>query len=91
VYAEVGKTQEARELLLQAMDGLNLDAPDSNYWYAFGRIAEQYGQRDIAISLYSRVAEPKEPNLHPSSSYRLAQMRLGILGPARSTGPEAKQ
>lgn len=82
VYAEVGKTQEARELLLQAMDALNLDAPDSDYWYAFGRIAEQYGQRDIAISLYSRVAEPKEPNLHPNSSYRLAQMRLGILGPA---------
>jgi len=91
VYAEVGKTREARELLLQAMDALSLDAPDSNYWYAFGRIAEQYGQRDIAISLYSRVTEPKEPNLHPNSSYRLAQMRLGILGPAPSTAPQAKQ
>jgi tetratricopeptide (TPR) repeat protein len=91
VYAEVGKTQEARELLLQAMDKLDLDAPNSDYWYAFGRIAEQYGQRDIAISLYSRVGEPKEPKLHPNSSYRLAQMRLGILGPARSTSPEAKQ
>jgi tetratricopeptide (TPR) repeat protein/transglutaminase-like putative cysteine protease len=90
VYAEVGKTQEARELLLQAMDKLELDAPNSDYWYAFGRIAEQYGQRDIAISLYSRVGEPKEPKLHPNSSYRLAQMRLGILEPARSTGPEAK-
>jgi TonB family protein len=76
VYAEVGKTQEAREVLLQGMDKLNLDAPDSDYWYAFGRIAEQYGQRDIAISLYSRVTEPKEPNLHPASSYRLAQIRM---------------
>jgi transglutaminase-like putative cysteine protease/tetratricopeptide (TPR) repeat protein len=83
VYAEVGKTQEARELLLQAMDGLNLDAPDSDYWYAFGRIAEQYGQYDIAISLYSRVAEPKERNLQPNSSYRLAQMRLRILRGAK--------
>jgi tetratricopeptide (TPR) repeat protein len=91
VYAEVGKTQEARELLLQAMDKLNLDAPDSNYWYAFGRIAEQYGQRDIAISLYSRVTEPKEPIQVPNSSYRLAQLRLGVLGAARSIEPAAKK
>ncbi len=88
VYAEVGKTQEARELLLQGMDKLDLEAPDSDYWYAFGRIAEQYGQRDIAISLYSRVTEPKEPNLHPASSYRLAQMRMEYaraLPPYRAT------
>ena len=91
VYAEVGKTQEARELFLQSMDKLNLDAPDSDYWYGFGRIAEQYGQRDIAISLYSRVTEPKDPKLRPSSSYALAQLRLGILGSARSTAPAAKK
>lgn len=76
VYAEVGKIREAREVLLQGMDKLELDAPDSNYWYAFGRVAEQYGQRDIAISLYSRVTAPKEPNLYPASAYRLAQMRM---------------
>lgn len=90
VYAEVGKTQEARELFLQAMDKLDLDAPTSDYWYAFGRIAEQYGQHDIAVSLYSRVTEPKEPNLHPNSSYRLAQMRLAILGPVRPPAAAAK-
>jgi tetratricopeptide (TPR) repeat protein/transglutaminase-like putative cysteine protease len=80
VYAEVGKTREAREVLLQAMDKLNLDAPDTNYWYAFGRIAEQYGEREIAISLYSRVTKPKDAIQLPSSSYSLAQMRLRILG-----------
>ncbi|HYK90948.1 MAG TPA: DUF3857 domain-containing protein [Acidobacteriota bacterium] len=90
VYAEVGKIQEARELLLQAMDRQNLDDPDSAFWYAFGRIAEQYGQRDIAISLYSRVTKPKDPIEMPSSSYRLAQTRLGILGTASPPSQEKK-
>jgi len=36
VYAEIGKTKEAREILIQAMDLLNLDEPESNYWYGSG-------------------------------------------------------
>jgi len=76
VYAEVGKTKEAREVLVQSMDSLNLDEPDDNYWYAFGRIAEQYGERDAARADYGRVTKPKLAVLIPVSSYRLAQMRL---------------
>jgi tetratricopeptide (TPR) repeat protein len=76
VYAEVGKTKEAREVLIQAMDVLGLDEPDDNYWYAFGRIAEQYGERDVAIADYARVAKPKRAVAIPSSSYQLAQIRL---------------
>ena len=48
VYAEIGKTKEAREVLIQAMDALSLDEPDDNYRYAFGRIAEQYGELQTA-------------------------------------------
>lgn len=80
VYAEVGKTKEAREVLLQAMDSLNLDEPDANFWYAFGRIAEQYGERDAAIADYTRVAKPKWPTEIPDSSYQLAQIRLKAMG-----------
>jgi transglutaminase-like putative cysteine protease/tetratricopeptide (TPR) repeat protein len=79
LYAEVGKTQEAREVLIQAMDALDLDEPDDNYLYAFGRIAEQYGERDIATALYSRVAKPERPAEMPTSSYKLAQIRLQVL------------
>jgi len=79
VYAEVGKTKEAREVLVQAMDALDLDQPDDNYWYAFGRIAEQYGERDVAISDYNRVTKPKKPIAIPGSSWRLAQLRLQAL------------
>ena len=39
------------------MDELNLDEPDDDYWYAFGRIAEQYGERDVAIADYRSLRE----------------------------------
>jgi transglutaminase-like putative cysteine protease/Flp pilus assembly protein TadD len=82
VYAEVGKTKEARDVLVQAMDLLNLDEPDDNYWYAFGRIAEQDGEIDTARSDYTRVTKPKRPIDVHDSSYRLAQMRLKAMGSA---------
>ena len=62
------------------MDELNLDEPNDDYWYAFGRIAEQYGERDIAIADYRKLEKPKEILAIPTSSYRLAQMRLKALG-----------
>jgi tetratricopeptide (TPR) repeat protein/transglutaminase-like putative cysteine protease len=79
VYAEVGKTKEAREVLIQAMDKLNLDEPDENYWYAFGRIAEQDGERDAALADYARVTKPKRAVEIPNSSYYLAQVRIKVL------------
>ncbi|MBZ5552763.1 MAG: DUF3857 domain-containing protein [Acidobacteriia bacterium] len=91
VYAEVGKTKEARELLIQAMDLLNLDEPDPDYWYAFGRIAEQYGVREVALANYARVEKPKKARAIPGSSYRLAQNRLKNLGsPANEPTPNVK-
>ena len=47
LYAETGKTKEAHDLLLRAMDDWNLDEPNDEVWYVLGRIAEQYGERDI--------------------------------------------
>ncbi|MFY9645027.1 MAG: hypothetical protein WAK29_07595 [Terriglobales bacterium] len=61
------------------MDALNLDEPDENYWYAFGRIAEQYGERDAAIANYARVTKPKTAVQIPYSTYYLAQVRLQAL------------
>jgi tetratricopeptide (TPR) repeat protein len=79
VYAETGKTKEAYDLLLRAMDDLNLDEPDEDYWYAFGRIAEQYGERDTAISDYRKLEKPKNPMMIPTSSWQLAQNRLKAI------------
>jgi len=82
VYAEIGKTKEAREVLVQAMDQLSLDEPDSNYWYAFGRVAEQYGEIEVATADYNQVKKPSKPTQIPGSSYQLAQNRLRFLGSA---------
>lgn len=80
LYAEVGRTKEAHDLLLRGMDDMNLDEPNDAYWYAFGRIAEQYGEREIAIADYRKLEKPKRPLEIPTSTYRLAQMRLKIMG-----------
>ncbi len=87
VYAELGKTKEAREVLIQAMDQLFLDEPDANYWYAFGRVAEQYGENEVAASDYKVVKKPKKAIEMPGSSYRLAQIRLTAMG--GSTGKKS--
>jgi hypothetical protein len=76
VYAEMGNTKEAREVLIQAMDALKLDEPEDNSWYAFGRIAEQYGETSVAAADYKRINKPKQAAEIAGSSYRLAQLRL---------------
>ena len=80
LYAVTGKPNDARELLLRAMDDLNLDEPRDEYWYAFGLIAEQYGERDIAIADYRKLQKPKFVLALADSTYQLAQMRLKALG-----------
>jgi tetratricopeptide (TPR) repeat protein len=79
VYAEAGKTKEAREVLIQAMDIQNLDEPNSDYWLALGRIAEQYGEREVALPDYARVTSSTQSVGIGDSSYRLAQNRLQVL------------
>ena len=80
LYAVTGDAKNAREVLLRAMDELNLDEPNEDFWYAFGLIAEQYGEREIAIADYRKLKQPKNALETPTSSWRLAQMRLKALG-----------
>jgi tetratricopeptide (TPR) repeat protein len=91
LYAVTGKTTEARDLLLRSMDDLNLDQPNDDYWYAFGLIAEQYGERDIAIADYHKLQKPKNILEVPTSSYKLAQMRLEALNAVKpaASSPQA--
>jgi tetratricopeptide (TPR) repeat protein len=77
LYADVGKTKEARELLLRAMDVGGLSEPNEAVWLGFGRIAEQYGLNDLALSLYQRVNQA--PPSFPSSNFSLAQMREKMI------------
>ena len=77
VYAQAGKTTQARELLLKAMDANHLEKPNSEIWFGFALIAEQYGAADAARKMFARVEKPKTD--YPASSYVLAQQHLANL------------
>jgi tetratricopeptide (TPR) repeat protein len=77
VYAQAGKTKQARELLLKAMDDGHLEQPNSEIWFGFGLIAEQYGVLEAAKKMFARVEKPKTE--YPASSYALAQEHLAKL------------
>lgn len=74
LYAEIGKTKEARELLLRAMDSGGMDEPNEPVWFGFGRIAEEYGLFPGALSLYQRVGKTEGFEI-ASSTYNLARLR----------------
>jgi predicted Zn-dependent protease len=79
LYAEVGKTTEAREVILQAMDVAGQDEPEDNSWYVFGRIDEQYGITSDAAAAYGRVTKPVTDDGLPATVWALAQRRLVAL------------
>ena len=79
IYANQGRTAEARDLLLKAMAVDNLSEPNSSVWYALASIYEQYGVTDAAIEAYRKVERP-EGRMYPTSTWLLAQARLKALG-----------
>ena len=79
LYAATGKTKEAYQLLVQAMDSENLIEPNPDFWFGFGRIAEQYGEGPTAAADYAKVTKPKEALAVPGSSFQLAEVRLKAL------------
>jgi len=91
IYAELGRLKEAREVLLQALDVSGADEPESNSWYTFGRIAEQYGEVDVALVDYGKVTPPDDIRNIAGSTYSLALNRIAELKAATSgTIPSAK-
>ncbi len=78
LYAEKGKTTEARQLLLKAMLADREDEPDENMWYGFGRIYEQYGQYDAAVAAYRKLQKPDNA-VDTVSTWQLAQKRLQVI------------
>jgi tetratricopeptide (TPR) repeat protein len=78
VYAAQGKTTEARQVLLQAMNAGALVQPNSEVWFAWGAIYEQYGLSDAAIQAFEQVTKP-EGRISSTSTYLLAQAHLQEL------------
>ena len=83
LYARSGKSGQARELLLKAMDTASMEEPDAQIWFGFGQLAEEYGELQAAQAIYARVEKPAIDG--PGSSYSLAQQRLLALKNASVT------
>jgi len=79
LYAETGKTAEARETILKTMGIFDSNAPTSNHWYVLGRIAEQYGEKEAATEAYRKVTAPKPEDTAANSTYVLARKRSLVL------------
>ena len=89
IYAEAGKTAEARQTILQAFELDETGQASNAMWSVVGRIAEQYGETRTAEDFYTRVKAP-EPTESPNySAFTLAQKHLASLreaGPDRTEG-----
>jgi tetratricopeptide (TPR) repeat protein len=83
LYADMGKTEDARQLLLQGMKADAIDTPDSAVWFAFGMIYEQYGLPDAATAAYRKVEKQPDDISAAEDTYVLAQQRLKKLEPGK--------
>jgi ParB-like chromosome segregation protein Spo0J len=73
LYAESGKSVEARQALLKSIDRRVADEPRSVDWFVLGRIAENFGIPDAALSAYKRVEKEEVSGL---STWELTQRRI---------------
>ena len=80
LYAENGNSREAKQLIVEWMDDNGMYEPDSELWYVFGRIAENYQQPQAAMACYKRVEWKGKSAPNPMATYALAQQRLAGLG-----------
>jgi tetratricopeptide (TPR) repeat protein len=76
LYAETGKTTEARQTILNAMESVDMREPNDSSWFVFARIAEQFGLTDVARDYYGRIAKPEREDGFDLSTYALAQKRI---------------
>jgi tetratricopeptide (TPR) repeat protein len=77
LYAESGKSGEARQALLKSIERRNSEEPTSSDWFVLGRIAENYGVHDAAVAAYKRVDKEEASGL---STWELARKRMTVVG-----------
>ncbi|HVG63100.1 MAG TPA: DUF3857 domain-containing protein [Hyalangium sp.] len=82
LYAELGKGQEARQLLLKSLELQGTSALEPYDWYVVGRIAESYGLMEEARAAYAR-AKSSKPDINSVDS--LVNTRLKVLEKAPRT------
>jgi tetratricopeptide (TPR) repeat protein len=88
VLAERDRPEQAREVLVEAMEQRDDQEAGDTEIYVMGRIAETFGLADSARRLYAGMKKPSDSEL-PLSSYALAQRRATRLpAPPPPAGPK---
>lgn len=80
VLAELGRTKEARDLVMLSLELMHSDKPSPPFYYVLGRIAEQYLLPEVARNLYDHVSPDTQSAFATSE---LAARRLQGLTPQR--------
>jgi hypothetical protein len=60
------------------MAAANLEKPNSDVWFAFGEIYEQFGENDAATEAFRKVEKPTGL-VDPVDTWELAQRHLKAL------------
>jgi hypothetical protein len=68
-----------------------MSKPDETTWYGFGRIAEIYGEREIALADYARLHAGPVPTAEYQTTFTLAQRRLAVLRQAGAGSGQVKR
>jgi tetratricopeptide (TPR) repeat protein len=76
LYAETGKSIEARDALFRSISRRGNTDPTGIDWYVLGRIAENYGIRDAALAAYAKATDLDEDD---ETVMVLTQRRLAVL------------
>jgi tetratricopeptide (TPR) repeat protein len=77
LYAEMGRTEDARETLLKILPLQPKEEPSSADWYVVGRLAERLGMPEDARAAYAKVTKPDKER--DGTAWALAQKRLKAL------------
>lgn len=87
IYAELGRADEARALVLEGMEVSGADEPEGPDWYVVGRLLEGFGLVDDALAAYGKAVEEDEEASAADSITALARRRADALrAPAAPAG-----
>ena len=84
VHAELGQTGEALEIFRKLLDSRGQADPEPHDWYIMGRLAEHYGEPELARDMYARVEPDEDEDLDRTSTRHLADRRIAALDSRRA-------
>lgn len=89
LHAEADQPAEARQVIVEGMAVSGHDQPQAEDWYVFGRIAEDYGLREAALSAYARG--PEKSKTQRGTATLVRRRVAGLVAPPKGGGPRQRK